>query len=393
MDASGSPAPPVELVEYVFGEFSVDAAGTTLRRQGRPVPAPSQALALLLLLVKQPGVIVSRDTIRQAIWPDVTVDFDVCINSAIRNLRRALGDDAHHPRHIETVQRHGYRFLGEVRAVRRELPLAPAGPAAPPVRGRARRLASLAVTAVVALLVLGWAVRGKLTDAGPADVLRCDFRSIATDIRTLEQQGFQVLNPDAANWRGGPAGQPLTLLTQRGDFWRKRSDPRLPPRNIVAWPQSSPWYRATLKISGFRPESDWQQAGLVVLADPEGDDYVRLTYASSAEAPHGKIQMVAARSAADVLYTHEYRLPARPAELSLRIIRKGDVFLFECRLGEDHHDWKVLDFPLDPARFRMGQHAVAVAAFQGVSHEDGRPLEQPPAAARIESLEILPLAP
>jgi DNA-binding winged helix-turn-helix (wHTH) protein len=393
MDTNGSLTPPAEHVHYVFGEFEIDAAGTTLRRGGGAVPVPSQSLALLVLLVSQPGAIVTRDRIREAIWPDVTVDFDVSINSVIRNLRRALGDDARQPRYIETVQRHGYRFIGEARAVRREPAIVTVPPAPRRVRRRVSWLVGVALVSVMILFVLGRTVRGRSGTAGQGGAAFFDFRSRGTDVVTLEQQGLRVLNYDAANWRGGPAGEPLVLLTQRGDFWRKRSDPRLPPRNVVAWPQSSPWFRATLKIGAFLPRTDWQQAGLVILADPEGDDYVRLTYASSSEVPYGKIQMVAARRAEDILYTHEYRVPAPVAELSLRIIREGDVFLFESRLGEDHHDWKVLDFPLDPARFRMGQHAVAVAAFQGVSDKDGRPLDQPPAAANIESLEILPLEP
>ncbi len=393
MNLSELPTPPVTHLHFRFDEFEIDAAGSTLRRHGIQVPAPSQSLALLVLLLRQPGAVVTRDAIREAIWPDVTVDFDVSINSVIRNLRRALGDDAHRPRHIETVQRHGYRFIGEVRTEMRASSPSPAVTRDPPARGRARRLAGAALVVAVVLLVVGWAVRDQLMPARPAGALRFDFRDIGTDVVALERSGLQVLNHDAANWRGGPAGQPLTLLTLRGDFWRKRSDPPLAPRNIVAWPQSSPWFRATLRIGSFRPESDWQQAGLVILGDPAGDSYVRLTYAASAEAPHGKIQMVAARSAEDILYTDEYRLPARPAELSLRIIRQGDRFLFEYRLGEDFRDWKVLHFSLDHDRFRMGQHAVAVAAFQGVSHDDGRPLDQPPATASIESLEILPLAP
>ncbi len=393
MDLNGSPAPPVARVHYVFGEYEVDAAGTTLRRQGRHIPVPSQSLALLVLLLRQPGVVVSRDSIREAIWPEVTVDFDVSINSVIRNLRRALGDDAHRPRHIETVQRHGYRFIGEVRAVTREMAPIEVVPAAPAAPGRFRRTAGALLAVALVVFALGWAVRDRFVHAGSAGGARFEFRSFATDVATLERQGLRVLNHDPARWRDGPPGQPLTLLTSRGDFWRKRSDPPLAPCNIVAWPQSSPWYRATVRIGSFRPEDDWQQAGLVILADPTGDSYVRLTYASSAEVPHGKIQMVAARSADDVLYTHEYVLPARPDGLSLRILRKGDVFLFECRLGEDFRDWKVLNFPLDAARFRMGQYAVAVAAFQGVSDDDGRPLDQPPALAQVEVLEILPLEP
>lgn len=393
MDASEIPAAALRRTPVRFAEFEFDPDGLVLRRQGTTVPLPSQSAALLGLLLSTPGAVVSRESIRAAIWPGVTVDFDTSTNTVVRNLRRALRDDAHEPRFIETVQRRGYRFKGAVTAASEDsAATSPAG-AAPAVR-RAGRWRWRVIGAAAVLLVLVatasfWRQAGRPAPAPPRLI---DFRTLAKDVPSLERAGLRVLHQDPTTWAGGAPGEPLRLATARGDFWRKVTDPELPPRNVIVWPQSSPWFRATLKIGSFRPGSDWQQAGLVITDDDAFANYVRLTWAWSAEAPHGKIQMVAQRSGEDVLYTQELVLPAPPQEMSLRIIRQGDRFLFEYRPGPDHRDWRVLDFRLDPVRFRLGQASVAIAAFQGVSHADDRPLDQTPAIAAIEFLEIQPLS-
>jgi DNA-binding winged helix-turn-helix (wHTH) protein/Flp pilus assembly protein TadD len=88
------------------GELHKD--GTRLKLQ----PQPFQILALLL---KHPGDVVTRDELRQALWPaDTFVDFDTGLNSAIKKLRDVLDDSAEEPRYIETLPRRGYRFIARV---------------------------------------------------------------------------------------------------------------------------------------------------------------------------------------------------------------------------------------------------------------------------------------
>lgn len=72
----------------------------------------SQPLALLEALLARPGEVVTRDDLKSSLWPTGVVDFDTALNSAIRRLRRALGDEADAPRYIETLPRKGYRFIG-----------------------------------------------------------------------------------------------------------------------------------------------------------------------------------------------------------------------------------------------------------------------------------------
>jgi formylglycine-generating enzyme required for sulfatase activity/DNA-binding winged helix-turn-helix (wHTH) protein/dienelactone hydrolase len=97
-----------------FRSFSLHLDEDGLRKEGRLVKLHPQPVRLLALLVSRPGEIVTRDEIKQALWEnDTHVDFDLGINSCIRQIRTALEDDADHPRFIETVPKKGYRFIAQ----------------------------------------------------------------------------------------------------------------------------------------------------------------------------------------------------------------------------------------------------------------------------------------
>src|SRR5438105_10282085 len=66
------------------------------------------------MLLERPGEIVTREELQKRLWPqDTFVDFDLGLNSAVKKLRQALGDDSENPRFIETLYRRGYRFIGQ----------------------------------------------------------------------------------------------------------------------------------------------------------------------------------------------------------------------------------------------------------------------------------------
>jgi len=103
---------------YRFGLFEVDARSGEVRKSGVKVKLQDQPLHVLLKLLERPGIIVSRDELRAALWQGGTfVDFDAGLNTAIRRLRDALGDSADSPTLIETVPRRGYRFVAPVETV------------------------------------------------------------------------------------------------------------------------------------------------------------------------------------------------------------------------------------------------------------------------------------
>src|ERR1700680_2126582 len=106
--------PEAELSSVVirFDVFEVDLRAGELRREGRIVRLQEQPFRVLSLLLERPGEVVTRNELRQNLWPaDTFVDFEHGLNSAVARLRVALRDSADRPRFIETVDKRGYRFI------------------------------------------------------------------------------------------------------------------------------------------------------------------------------------------------------------------------------------------------------------------------------------------
>jgi DNA-binding winged helix-turn-helix (wHTH) protein/TolB-like protein len=100
---------------YKFGLFHVDQNQGVLLRQGVTIRLQEQPMRVLCLLLEHSGKIVTREELRQCLWPEGTyVGFDDSLNTALKRLRFALGDDAENPIFIETVHRRGYRFIAPV---------------------------------------------------------------------------------------------------------------------------------------------------------------------------------------------------------------------------------------------------------------------------------------
>lgn len=98
-----------------FGPFELDARSAELRKSGSLVRLQEQPLRLLLLLLERAGEVVKREELRERLWSaDTFVDFDHSVNTAVRKLRAALDDSAETPRFVETLARHGYRFIAPV---------------------------------------------------------------------------------------------------------------------------------------------------------------------------------------------------------------------------------------------------------------------------------------
>ncbi|HEX6738419.1 MAG TPA: winged helix-turn-helix domain-containing protein, partial [Vicinamibacteria bacterium] len=96
-------------VRYRFAGFEVSPARRHLLREGREVPLIPRYFDLLVLLLERRHEAVHRRDIFDRVWSDVVVS-DGALSQAVRNLRRALGDDSREPLFIRTVSRHGYRF-------------------------------------------------------------------------------------------------------------------------------------------------------------------------------------------------------------------------------------------------------------------------------------------
>jgi len=97
------------------GGFDVDMQSGELCNDGEKIRVPDQPFQILRLLVERRGEVITRDELRQQLWPaDTFVDFDRSLNSAMKKLRDALGDSADDPTFIETLPRLGYRLIAPV---------------------------------------------------------------------------------------------------------------------------------------------------------------------------------------------------------------------------------------------------------------------------------------
>ena len=160
-----------------FGSFEFDIAAGELYRRGERVRLQEQPRQVLSALLERPGEIVTREELRERLWKtDTFVDFEHGLNTAIKKVRRALGDSADAPSFIETLARRGYRFIGSIdpgpaRPVARSNSHPTELPTTPPLPTGRRRL-FWAMTALLALVTAsGIWIANRSADAGQGPLL------------------------------------------------------------------------------------------------------------------------------------------------------------------------------------------------------------------------------
>ena len=158
---------------YSFADFEVDLLRGEVRKYGRKLPLQEKPYQILCLLLARRGEVVTREELRQRLWPsDTYVDFDANLNTSLNRLRNALGDKAREQNLIKTIPRHGYRFVSPVTIVdpaHQETPEAPHAPEAASVvesvpagtpaahqcSGQRRAIMTYAIGLLVAVLLIG----------------------------------------------------------------------------------------------------------------------------------------------------------------------------------------------------------------------------------------------
>jgi TolB-like protein/DNA-binding winged helix-turn-helix (wHTH) protein len=173
-----------------FGIYEFDPASGDLRREGRPVRLQPQPARMLAALLAQPGEIVTREALQEAIWGhDTHVDFERGLNFCAAQIRAALRDSASSPRFIETIPKRGYRFIAPVNLPTPKgheltgeapfafdeqgwwLPFSNQFPWLPPLRGRSLWAAGALI--VVAIAAVALIARG--TTASPPRIAVVPF--------------------------------------------------------------------------------------------------------------------------------------------------------------------------------------------------------------------------
>ncbi len=127
-----------ERLRYRFAVYELNPDCLELRKNGIRIKLREQAFQILLVMLERPGELITREEFRQRLWPDDTfVNFDKSLNTAVNTLRDVLSDSAVNPRFVETVPRHGYRFIADVQKItgddeklsaKEASPVAPAAP-------------------------------------------------------------------------------------------------------------------------------------------------------------------------------------------------------------------------------------------------------------------------
>ena len=177
-----TPSPAVRL--FRFEAFALNLHAGELYKRGVKLHLQGQPLQLLGILVQSPGNLVTREELRNQLWPaDTFVDFDHGLHNAIARLREVLGDSSESPRYIETLPRRGYRFIAPVVEVapspKRQAQVGPASEAPSPISRTQTRARVPAVLAVAILLVAVVSALWKVRAVSQPTSTPASIRSIA----------------------------------------------------------------------------------------------------------------------------------------------------------------------------------------------------------------------
>ena len=143
-----------------FGVFELDPRAGELRKKGMKIRLQGQPVEILAMLLERPGETITREELQKKLWPaDTFVDFEQGLNNAMKRLRASLDDNAESPHFIETLPRHGYRFVGSVNGSERTRAAEATTTHGTGALIRLPALGALAILAVAAVLV-GLNVRG-----------------------------------------------------------------------------------------------------------------------------------------------------------------------------------------------------------------------------------------
>src|SRR6266849_6331780 len=319
-----------------FGEFEVDLRAGELFRQGIKIRLQQQPFRVLALLLEHPGEVVTREDLRQAIWPAGTfVEFDVGLDAAIHKLRSALGDSAESPRLVETLPRRGYRFIAAV-----DTAVASEAAHRVPPRAVAAIIASAVTLASIAALwhpwnrpkgpplvaVLYFAARDT-ADAYLAEGLTEDITSLLGSAASV-----QVKSPGAVRRVGSRVRVSIRLLTGAtavaawGDVFDRKPDELLALPSVIA-------QAVAMRVGGEAGSSDTRALGTLRTHSPVAyDHYLRGNFFLALRSPGETARALAEYREAERLdsgfaaaigraaYAHAiargnyYRLPDAPIE-------------------------------------------------------------------------------
>jgi DNA-binding winged helix-turn-helix (wHTH) protein/tetratricopeptide (TPR) repeat protein/TolB-like protein len=237
-----------------FAGFELDLRSGELLKEGRRLRLPEQPFQVLRLLLENPGQMVTREELRQKLWPgDTFVDFDHGLNNAVNRLRDLLSDSSEKPRYIETIPRRGYRFIASVTNGQPSVTLAAPTGIAPGRRSWAQ-LATLATLA--ALVVAGAWLLPKINSNGAA-------APVAASSRQLVVLPFKAAADDA-NSRAFASGLTETMTAKLGQIADRYPLEIVAASEVRAQKVNDPQQARTILGATMALEGSLQQAGSTV---------------------------------------------------------------------------------------------------------------------------------
>ena len=248
--------PVGEKQTYRFGPFELDTQCGQLRKDGIGLKLQGQPVQILKILLEHPGQLVTREELRQRLWAsDTFVDFDHSLNTAIKKLRQALGDEADTPRYIETLPRRGYRFIGQIpteeglQNISETAPLdgSPVVAAEPSQRARLRyQLTAASAVVILAAASVGYWLAHR---SPPSGLQMTEFLLTANSAENRLTRG--AISPDGKYLAYGDTTGLHLKLIQTGEISNIPNVPGMDPGNW--WPNS--WFPDGTKFitAGFEP--------------------------------------------------------------------------------------------------------------------------------------------
>lgn len=192
-----------------FGPFEVSPYPGELRKHGIRLKVSGQAIEVLLILLECPGRIVSREELQQKLWPATNFgDFYHGLNAAVNRLREVLGDSATQPKFIETVPRHGYRFIGEIQGAQSVISTADVPGQSPPAGKQINKDGTTSWRKVAAvLLVIPLAVVFALNVGGWRPHFLIRLRSLGLELLAVQNPPIRSIAVLPLENLSGDSGQ------------------------------------------------------------------------------------------------------------------------------------------------------------------------------------------
>lgn len=258
-----------------------------------------------------------------------------------------------------------------------------------------KRSARIRLTFISGLAMLALAVSLYKTTSSPLapESFRDDFGHDSTGL--VLQEGWYIANLDTAYWNRPDLNNHLTLFTQQGDNWvSPGQEPEI--KNLLLREIGPGDFTATILLSGFRPTSNWQQAGILLIQDD--DNSIRVTYGYDdvgAKKPRLVVQTV---PIVDGMVLHPHTLTERPLteqkvyprKIWLRMIREDNMYRFYYKKNFYNERWIFTRAWNAPDSFSPSQ--IGIGAFQGITQElfSGEiiQLDREPIPANIDFFEI-----